>query len=159
MSLARKLVLQMTNKNPILRIQTAQILTSNFMMKYYYDDSIKEVSEAKKSRMSVSQSQKKMVDSVQQKLMDSQGQQGQAEPMTKLSKKNQILSLEEVDKQKQMEKLIDKTLNFKDSASSNSLKHSMPMDNTLKPPGNPTSRKSISSHEPREGVEGFRSVK
>ena len=150
----------MTNKNPIIRIQTAQILTSNFMMKYYYDDSIKEVSEAKKSRMSVSQGQKKMVDSTQQKLMDSQGQQGQAEQMTKLSKNNQILSLEEVEKQKQMERLIDKTLNFKDSASSNSIKHpSMQMDNTLKPPGNPTSRKSITSHEPHEGADGFRSVK
>ena len=143
----------MTNKNPILRIQTAQILTSNFMMKYYYDDSIKEVSEVKKSRMSISQSQKKMLESSQMKSVDSQGQQG----MTKFSKKNQILSLEEVEKQKQLEKIIDKTLNFKDSASSNSLKHPS-MDNTLKPPVIATSKKSLSTHEPHEAAEGFRSV-
>ena len=56
------------------------------MMKYYYDDSIKEVSEVKKSRVSVSKSQNKLVESQSaNKMMDSQGQQG----MTKFTKKNQ----------------------------------------------------------------------
>jgi len=121
-------------------------------MKYYYDDSIKEVSEVKKSRVSVSKSQNKLVESQSaNKMMDSQGQQG----MTKFTKKNQIISLEEVEKLKQIEKIIDKSLNFKESVSSNSLRPPS-LDNTLKPPPNITNKPS--SFEGREGAEGFRSV-
>ena len=132
----------MTNKNPVLRIQIPQILTSNFMMKYYYDDSIREVSEkTKKTKVAMSASQ-------------GQGH-SQRISMVKLeNSKGFGNSFDEMEKQK-----IDKEL-----ANSSKLKESFISSNSLKPPsvlennavknkGN-SSKKSFNLNE----IEGVRSV-
>ena len=138
----------MTNKNPVIRIQIPQILTSNFMMKYYYDDSIKEMSESKRSRMSHSQAVK---------MTASQGtaSQGIINKIGKPSNNKQIISLEEVEKNKS-DKDKRNSWKFKDNSSSNSLKPPS-LDNTLKYPPGSLSNKYLSGQE--KEVEGFRSVK
>lgn len=147
----------MTNKNPVLRIQIPQILTSNFMMKYYYDDSIKEVSESK-GRVSMTQSHSQSAQAPQKKKYSPN------------NNKSKIISLEEMNnstkkqvKQDDEKKFFEEekksfikehSSKFRDSNnSSNSLKLAS-LDNTLKPPNNHQSKLEFSN----DLVEAFRSV-
>lgn len=148
----------MTNKNPILRIQIPQIFTSNFMMKYYYDDSIKEVSESK-GRVSLTQPHSQS------------GQAALKKKYSPKSNKSKIISLEEMNnsvkkqeiKHEDEKKIFEEekksfikehSSKFRDSNnSSNSLKLAS-LDNTLKPPNSHHSKMEFSN----ELVEAFRSV-
>lgn len=137
----------MTNKNPLIRIKIPQIVTSKFMMKYYYDDSIKEMSETK-MKMSASETIKN----------------NNSQNLKKKLKDDHKTSVDGIEKFKEEErKKIEKqpSSKFKDSNdSSNSFKNVSYLDNILKPPLAPPIQKIFSSTNDLEGlnVEAFRSV-
>lgn len=140
--LARKLVVQMTQKNPILRIQIPQVLTSNFMMKHYYDDSIKELSEAKNPKSitttnNLSKKSNKMIIS-----MD--------------------LEEERANRFEEEKKLFEKENSSKNSSNSNSLFKIGSIENSLKPPVSHNQLNPVTSNNnpasTKDIIEAFRSA-